>query len=154
MRVAGYKWLFVGSPWQRAAGAVLVSSFDAHEWTLGPNVASYAPSAENLWGFNAYYSPLRARLAAPRDAVVVGVVGFGTVALFSRGWRSEKAEIVAAYLPRRLRRRWDDELQPLMTSLRTAYDIPVYLSLRPLRRETERWGVPGRALLHGERPSV
>ncbi|MGH7687134.1 MAG: hypothetical protein ACREN2_10010 [Candidatus Dormibacteria bacterium] len=146
MRIVGYKWLCVEAPRDDAGGISLRSAFDAHLWTRGTNVANYAPSEENMWGFNAYYGAMRARWSGRNFGVVmVGVVGFGTVALFQRGWRAEKAEIVAVYLPRRLTRRWElrhDSLSSFSARLSATYDVPVYRSLRRLRRETERWGLP------------
>lgn len=99
MRIAGYKWLCVEAFPDDARGITLRSAFDAHLWTRGTNVANYPPSEENLWGFNAYHSAVRARWSGRNyGTVIVGVVGFGTVALFQHGWRAEKAEIVAVHL--------------------------------------------------------
>ena len=153
MRIVGYKWLCVEAFAEDARGITLRSAFDAHLWTRGTNVANYAPSEENLWGFNAYYSAARARWSGRNfGTVIVGVVGFGTVAMFHRGWRSEKAEIVAVYLPRRFTRRWRlgaDSLPSFSARLSATYDVPVYRSLRRLQQETERWGRPGAHFLSG-----
>ena len=100
MKVVGYKWLQVDVSPRRLAGAALVSTFDARAWTRGTNKASYVPSSDDLWGFNAYTSARRARWNGQVfGTALVGVVGFGTVALFDRGWRAEKAEVVAICLP-------------------------------------------------------
>ena len=61
MRIAAYKWLCVEAFPDDARGITLRSAFDAHLWTRGTNVANYPPSEENLWGFNAYHSAVRAR---------------------------------------------------------------------------------------------
>ena len=81
---------------------------------------------------------------------MVGLVGFGSVALFQHGWRAEKAEIVAIYIPRLFWHRIDKDSRPLFVErLRAAYDVPVFRSLSGLRRETARWGVSGKAFLRG-----
>jgi hypothetical protein len=152
MRIAGYKWLCVEAPGDDDAGGIsLRSAFDAHLWTRGTNVANYAPSEENLWGFNAYYSAVRARWTGRSfGMVIVGVVGFGTVALFHHGWRAEKAEIVAVYVPRRVTHSWrldKDSLSSFSLRLSATYDVPVYRSLRRLQHETERWGLRGEQFL-------
>lgn len=151
MRIVGYKWLCVEAVSDDARGITLRSAFDAHLWTRGANVANYAPSEENLWGFNAYYSAVRARWSGRHfGTVIVGVAGFGTVALFQHGWRAEKAEIVAVHLPRRFTRRWrldKESLASFSGRLSATYDVPVYQSLRRLRHETERWGLPGNDFL-------
>lgn len=151
MRVIGYKWLCVETPPEGTRTIALLSAFDAYEWTRGTNLASYAPAEENLWGFNAYYSATRARWLGRRfGMVVVGVTGFGTVALYHRGWRAERAEIVAVYLPRRLRRLiGKDRLGWFSERLSVTYDVPVYRSIRRLRHETERWGHTGAHFLKG-----
>lgn len=152
MRIAGYKWLCVEAFPEDARGITLRSAFDAHLWTRGTNVANYPPSEENLWGFNAYSSALRARWSGRNyGTVIVGVVGFGTVALFQHGWRAEKAEIVAVHLPRRFTHRWrlgKNSLPSFSTRLSATYDVPVYRSLRRLREETQRWGLPANHFLH------
>ncbi len=127
----------------------LVSAHDAREWVRGPNRASYVPSPDVLWGFNAYYGARRARWSGRKfGTVMVGVVGFGTVALFQRGWRAETAEIVAIYTPRQFWQRIDNVARPVFIErLRATYDVPVFGSLTGLRRETERWGVPGKTFL-------
>ena len=152
MRVVGYKWLCVEAPLEPHANVLLLSAFDAHEWTRGTNVASYAPSQDNLWGFNAFHGAFRARWSGRKfGMVMVGVTGFGTVSLYQRGWRAEKSEIVAVYLPRRLlRREGRNSREWLMRRLRATYDVPVFRSLRDLTRETERWGARARVLLHDE----
>lgn len=151
MRIAGYKWLCVEASHEEARGITLRSAFDAHVWTRGTNLANYAPSEENMWGFNAYYGAVRARWSGRSyGMVMVGVVGFGSVALFHRGWRAEKAEIVAVYLPRRFTRRWrlgTDSLAAFSERLSATYDVPVYRSLRRLRQETERFGLAGETFL-------
>lgn len=145
MRVIGYKWLCVDTAREETRGISLLSAFDAYEWTRGTSVASYAPTEESLWGFNAYYGAARARwLGRKFGMVIAGVTGFGTVALYQRGWRAEKAEIVAVYLPRRFRRQMpNDSLPRLSDRLSATYDVPVCGSVRRLRQETERWGQPG-----------
>lgn len=155
MRIAGYKWLCVEASLEEARGIMLRSAFDAHVWSRGTNLANYAPSEENMWGFNAYYGAVRARWSGRSyGMVMVGVVGFGSVALFHRGWRAEKAEIVAVYLPRRFTRRLGtDSLAAFSERLSATYDVPVYRSLRRLRRETERWGRPGDTFLKGAGPA-
>ena len=96
MKVIGYKWVQVDTSPRRLHGAALLSTYDAREWHRGTNHASYAPSSDNLWGFNAYTSARRARWNGQVfGTAMVGVVGFGVVALFDHGWRAEKAEIVA-----------------------------------------------------------
>ena len=156
MRIVGYKWLCVEAPLEDGHGITLRSAFDAHLWTRGTNLANYAPSEENMWGFNAYYTAGRARWSGRSyGTVMAGVVGFGTVALFHHGWRSEKAEIVAVYLPRRFTRRWrlgNDSLASFSERLTATYDVPVYRSLRRLRLETERWGLPGDRFLTSADP--
>jgi len=151
MRIVGYKLLCVEAFPDDARGITLRSAFDAHPWTRGTNVANYPPSEENMWGFNAYYSAVRARWSGRNyGTVVVGVAGFGTVAMFQHGWRSEKAEIVAVYLPRRFTHRWrldKGALPSFSARLSATYDVPVYRSLRRLRKETERWGLPGNHFL-------
>ena len=146
MRIAGYKWVCVEAFPEDARGITLRSAFDAHLWTRGTNVANYPVSEENLWGFNAYSSALRARWSGRNyGTVIVGVVGFGTVALFQHGWRAEKAEIVAVHLPRRFTHRWrlgKNALPSFSARLSATYDVPVYRSLRHLRQETQRWGLP------------
>jgi len=153
VRIAGYKWLFVETGTRWPHGVALVSGYDAHTWTRGPNQATYPPSPDNLWGFNAYHDAWRARWSGQvYGTVIVGVTGFGAVELYRRGWRAEKAEIVAVHLPRGLAGRRLDAIDrgPGAERLRLAYDVPVLRSLRALRRETERWGVPGRRLLGSE----
>lgn len=157
MRIVGYKWLCVEASLDDARGITLRSAFDAHVWTRGTNLANYAPSEENMWGFNAYYSAVRARWAGRNyGMVIVGVVGYGSVALFHRGWRAEKAEIVAVYLPRRFTRRWrlgKDSLASFSERLSATYDVPVFRSLRSLREETLRWGLPSEHFLANAGPA-
>jgi hypothetical protein len=134
-------------------GAALASTWDAREWSRGTNHASYTPSSDGLWGFNAYLSARRARWNGQVfGTAMVGVVGFGVVALFEHGWRAEKAEIVAICIPRlsRYRISGDVPLEEVMARLRAAYDVPVFRSLRNLRRETERWGVSAKVFLGGD----
>ena len=146
MRIAGYKWLSVEAFPEGTRAITLRSAFDAHLWTRGTNVANYPPSEESPWGFNAYHRATRARLSGRNyGTVIVGVVGFGTVAVFQHGWRAEKAEIVVVYLPRRFTRRWrlgKSSLPSFSARLSATYDVPVYRSLRRLRQETQRWGLP------------
>ena len=87
---------------------------------------------------------------------MVGIVGFGVVALFDHGWRAEKAEIVAICIPRlgRYRIAGDLPITDVMERLRAAYDVPVSRSLRELRRETERWGVSAKIFLRGDHQST
>jgi len=153
VKVIGYKWLQVDTSSWRVPGAALVSTYDAREWTRGTNYASYAPSSDDLWGFNAYLSARRARWNGQVfGTAMVGVVGFGVVALFDHGWRAEKAEIVAICIPRwsRYRIAADLPVNEVMARLRAAYDVPVFRSLRNLRRETERWGVSAKVFLRGD----
>lgn len=153
MKVIGYKWLQVDTSPRLLTGAALVSAYDAREWSRGTNHASYAPSPDELWGFNAYLSVRRARWNGQVfGTAMVGVVGFGVVALFDHGWRAEKAEIVAICIPRLSRYRVAGELplDEVMARLRAAYDVPVFRSLRNLRRETERWGVSAKVFLGGD----
>lgn len=153
MRIIGYKWLCVEAPMEGERRITLRSAFDAHLWTRGTNLANYAPSEENMWGFNAYHGAVRARWSGRNyGTVMVGIVGFGTVSLFRHGWRAEKAEIVAVYLPRRFTHRWRlgrDSLASFSTRLSATYDVPVFTSLPLLRRETERWGVTAEYFLTG-----
>lgn len=144
VKVAGYKWLYIDTSSGLGGRWALASGFDGRRWTRGTNQASYAPSPDNLWGINAYHGVHRARWSGRAfGMVMVGVVGFGTVALFERGWRAEKAEIVAIYVHRRLWRKTERDMRPLLIDkLRAAYDVPVFRSMAPFRRETERWGVP------------
>jgi len=146
MKVIGYKWLHVSTSVMHPPRLALYSAHDAHEWTRGTNRASYVPSAEDLWGFNAYYGAWRARLSGHRfGTVMVGVAGYGAVALFQHGWRAEMAEIVAIHISRFFWRGVDKGSRPVyVEKLRGAYDVPVVRSLTELRRETERWGVPGK----------
>lgn len=148
MKIAGYKWLFVNTA---ASHVSLVSAFDASEWRRGTNHASYPPESDTLWGFNAYYGVWRARWHGRNfGTVMVGLVGFGSVALFQHGWRAEKAEIVAVHIPQRLRGGLDRESRSVFAErLHLAYDVPVLHSLKELRRETERFGAAGRSFLHG-----
>jgi hypothetical protein len=153
MKVIGYKWVQVDTSPRRLHGAALVSTYDAREWHRGTNRASYPPSPDNLWGFNAYSSARRARWNGQVfGTAMVGVVGFGVVALFDHGWRAEKAEIVAICIPRLSRYRIAGDLPiiEVVTRLRAAYDVPVSRSLRELRKETERWGVSGKVFLRGD----
>jgi len=152
VRVAGYKWLFIDTS-SKHGGLALASGFDGRRWTRGTNQATYAPSPDSLWGINAFHDVHRARWSGRKfGMVMVGVVGFGRVAIFQHGWRAEKAEIVAICIHRRLWRHTEkDERQLLIGKLRAAYDVPVFRSMRQFRRETERWGVPGNALVrHGD----
>lgn len=155
MRVIGYKWVCVEAPIPRYGSLSLMSAFDAHVWTRGPNRASYPPSPDTMWGFNAYHGALRARWSGRRFGnVMVGLAGFGTVALFEHGWRAEKAEIVAIHVPRGVWRGYGAEARAaLRMRLHATYDVPVFRSLRALRRETERWGQPGSAFLRVSDPA-
>ena len=155
MKVIGYKWLQVDASSRHLPWVALASTYDAREWTRGTNHASYAPSPDVLWGFNAYFSVTRARWNGQvYGTALVGVVGFGTVALFDHGWRAEKAEIVAICIPRlgRYRISGDLRLADVMARLQTAYDVPVFRSLLKLRKETERWGISGKVFLGGDHP--
>ena len=157
MRVVGYKWVCVETPAAQLRGIILHSAFNAHDWTRGTNYASYAPSETTLWGFNAYHGALRARWSGRTfGQVMVGLTGFGTVALFQHGWRAEKAEIVAIHVPRRFARHAERESgHRFLVRLAATYDVPVFQSIRQLRRETERWGTRGSVLLkHREHPAV
>jgi len=155
VRVTGYKWLQVDTSRRYPGGAALLSTYDARQWTRGVNQASLAPLSDADWGFNAYTSARRARWNGQvYGTALVGVVGFGKVALFDRGWRAEKAEIVAICIPRpgRYRVVSDLPLADVTARLRVAYDVPVFRSLRNLRKETERWGVSAKLLLGGDPP--
>jgi hypothetical protein len=158
MKVIGYKWLQVDTSSRQMHGAALVSAYDAREWTRGTNHASYLPNPDDAWGFNAFTSARRARWNGQvYGTAMVGIVGFGVVALFDHGWRAEKTEIVAICIPRFGTYRVASELplSDVMARLRAAYDVPVVRSLRELRRETERWGVSAKVFLRGDhqRPS-
>ncbi len=153
MKVIGYKWVQVDTSPRQLHGAALVSAYNAREWSRGTNYASYAPSSDDLWGFNAYLSARRARWNGQvYGTAMIGVVGFGVVALFDRGWRAEKAEIVAICIPRfgRYRIAGDLPLAEVMARLRAAYDVPVFRSLRNLRKETERWGASAKVFMSGD----
>jgi hypothetical protein len=157
VRVIGYKWLQVDASSRRLHGAALVSAYDAREWSRGTNHASYQPSPDDLWGFNAYLSARRARWNGQvYGTAMVGVVGFGVVGLFDHGWRAEKAEIVAICIPRlsRYRVASDLSLAEVMARLRAAYDVPVVRSLRHLRSETERWGISATVFMRGDHQRV
>ena len=157
MRVTGYKWLQVDISSRYPGGAALLSTYDAREWTRGINQASLAPLSDADWGFNAFTSARRARWNGQvYGTALVGIVGFGTVAIFDHGWRAGKAEIVAICIPRvgRYRVASDLPLPQVMARLLAAYDVPVYRSLRKLRRETERWGVSAKRFLGGDFPPV
>ena len=157
MKVIGYKWVHVDTSPRQLAGAALVSSWDAREWTRGTNHSNYAPSSEQPWGFNAYLSARRARWNGQvYGTAMIGVVGFGVVALYEHGWRAEKAEIVAVCIPRfgQYRVATDLPLAEVIARLRAAYDVPVFRSVRHLRRETERWGVSAKTFLSDTNPDA
>ena len=153
MKVIGYKWLQVDPSPRRSGRVVLVSTYDAREWMRGINVASLEPSSDASWGFNAYISARRARWNGQvYGTALVGLTGFGTVALYEHGWRAEKAEIVAICIPRlgRYRVVGDLPLTDVMARLQATYDVPVSRSLRDLKRETARWGVSASIFLGGD----
>jgi hypothetical protein len=153
MKVIGYKWVQVDTSPRQLHRVALVSGWDAREWTRGTNCASYTPSSDEPWGFNAYLSARRARWSGQvYGTAMVGVVGCGVVALFDHGWRAEKAEIVAICIPRlsRYRVAGDVPLAEVIARLRAAYDVPVFRSVRHLRKETERWGISAKIFLAGD----